>query len=124
MKIPKQRYKKLEISFNDLARFTDEYNKIIASINAQIETLEDLRSSIEDQVNFLEEEASDIVEVCQDRLDHLTEDDEDYLIETLEEMIDAWTELTELDSPDDQEALEEYEISYLSSALPSRDPSH
>ena len=123
MKISKQRYKKLETSFNDLTRLTDEYNKIIASINAQIKTLEDLRSSIDYQVDFLSEEASEIVDVRQDRLDHLTEDDEDHLIETLEEMIDAWTELTELDSPDDQEPLEEYEISYLSSALPPRDPS-
>ena len=122
MKISKQRYKKLEASFNDLTRLTNEYNKIIASINAQIETLEDLRSSIDDQVDFLSEEASDIVEVRQDRLDHLTEDDERE--EILEEMIDSWTELTELDSPDDQEPLEEYEISYLSSALPPRDPSH
>ena len=122
MKISKQRYKKLETSFNDLTRLTDEYNKIIASINAQIETLEDLRSSIDDQVDFLSEEASEIVEVRQDRLDDLTEDDERE--EVLEEMIDSWTELTELDSPDDQEPLEEYEISYLSSALPPRDPSH
>tara|TARA_Y100001937_G_scaffold8535_1_gene10542 strand:+ start:697 stop:1071 length:375 start_codon:yes stop_codon:yes gene_type:complete len=122
MKISKQRYKKLEAAFNDLTRLTDEYNKIIASINAQIETLEDLRSSIEDQADFLSEEASEIVDVRQDRLDHLTEDDEDHLIETLEEMIDAWSELTDLDSPDDQEPLEEYEISYLSSALPPRDP--
>lgn len=119
MKISKQRYKKLEAVFNDLTRLTSEYNELVIQINAQIETLEDLRISIEENIDYLDEEANDICETCEDRIDALDEDDERQ--EILENVRNAWTELTDLSGPDDQNTLDEYESSYLSNFLPQRD---